>query len=338
MKNQRRKGYQWILSVVIGCMVISLCTACGKEKDGQKINASVTGVGYLYNSQYNETQISNSQISKAWEILVAQADDTLEDDAEAVEAGEEGTEDDTEIAEANEEGIEDDMATSGGDEENKETEWNVDFEVVYAEYIYDEEQNNIEIYYPQLNGYVDSAKEERINALIEEDIKKVIGEKNNKDDYTIYCVDFKYEIKFLNEQMISILYSGWHGYYMPGDARLDDMLITSTIDIEEERIITLKDVVIDFGELSEKLLADEFEHITKWEGTTSGYEISWLFEGWDADRLEGTLGEKYYKWYTDGENFIIIIEDRLAEYNEYSICTDAVAHILDADFLKKLEN
>ena len=48
------------------------------------------------------------------------------------------------------------------DEENKEDEWNVDFEIERAEYIYNEQQNEIEIYYPQLCGLEDSAKEERI--------------------------------------------------------------------------------------------------------------------------------------------------------------------------------
>ena len=60
------------------------------------------------------------------------------------------------------------------DEESKEDEWNVDFEIERAEYIYEEQQNEIEIYYPQICGLEDSAKEERINALIEEDIMQIM--------------------------------------------------------------------------------------------------------------------------------------------------------------------
>lgn len=50
----------------------------------------------------------------------------------------------------------------------------MDFEIVRSEYIYDEHRNDIEIYYPQLSGLADSAKEERINALIEDNVKKII--------------------------------------------------------------------------------------------------------------------------------------------------------------------
>ena len=184
MKNQFCKKCKWILPVFIACIVITTCTAYGKEKD----------------------------------------------------------------------------------EESKEDAWNVDFEIERAEYIYKEQRNEIEIYYPQLCGLEDSAKEERINALIEEDIMQIMGEKNKEGDDSLYCINFDYKIEFMNERIISIRYRGWDGYITTGHAALDDEVIATTIDIEEEKIVALQDVVTDLRELSDMLLAEEFESITLWEG------------------------------------------------------------------------
>lgn len=216
----------------------------------------------------------------------------------------------------------------------KEDEWDVDFEVIKDGYIFYEQPNEIDIYYPQLFGFDDSAKEERINALIAEDVKKIIGDENKEGDNTLYCISLGYEIKFLNERIISILYKGMYGYIMPGHG-LNAKAITTTIDIEEEKVIALKDVVSDFAELSDMLMADEFEHVTKWGGSTGGYKVSWEFNS--REELKENLGEIYQQWYTDGNNFVVIIENMMADYNEYSISNDSVRHILDEEFLGKLE-
>ena len=220
------------------------------------------------------------------------------------------------------------------DEESKEDEWNVDFEIERAEYIYEEERNEIKIYYPQLCGLEDSAKEERINALIEEDIMQIMGEKNKEGDDSLYCIKFDYKIAFMNERIISIRYRGWDGYITTGHAALDDEVIATTIDIEEEKIVTLQDVVTDLKELSDMLLADEFEGITVWEGVKGGYPFSGEFGG-TVDELKENLREKPQEWYTDGENFIFVYM-RGRYYNEYSSSFESVGHILDAEFLKKL--
>ena len=46
--------------------------------------------------------------------------------------------------------------------------------------------------------------------------------------------------------------------------------------------------------------------------------------------------QKERKWYTDGDNFVVITEGRV-DYNEYSISNESAENILDAEFLKKLE-
>lgn len=321
MKNQFLKKYKRILPVVIVAIVTIICIVCVKEKDRQKKMESTiedTGINDYLN---NGKQPSNSLLSDFGEALNEQPNDFVKDDMETVNADGESTENDVE--------------TSETDEEGEEDKWNVDFEVIRAEYIYDEQRNEIEIYYPQLCGLEDSAKEVRINALIEEDVMQIIGEKNKEGDHTLYCVGLDYKIKFLNERIISVLYEGWEGYVMRGHSALDDEAITVTIDIEEEKVITLQDVVTDFTELSDMLLADKFEHITMWEGKAGGYQVSMEYKECE-DKLENDLREKYQEWYTDGKNFVIIIEKR-ADYNEYAISNESVEHILDAGFLRKLE-
>ena len=319
MKNQFLKKYKRILSVIVVGITISICTACGEEKDEQVMMASEI----------------EGQLDDLAAETVNVGGESAEDDVETIEADEANIADDMENVETDWESAEDNTETSETDEEREEDEWNVDFEVIRAEYIYDEQRNEIEIYYPQLGGLEDSEKEERINDLIEEDVKKVIGEKNKGDEDTFYRVVLDYEIKFSNERIISILYKGGRGYIMPGRARMYAIAVATTIDIEEEKVFSLQDVVIDFTELSDMLLADEFEGITMWEGVKGEYPFSGEFSE-TVDELEEKLREKPQEWYTDGENFIFISMEG-QYYNEYSISNESVGHILDAEFLRKLE-
>ncbi|MBD5494197.1 MAG: DUF4163 domain-containing protein, partial [Lachnospiraceae bacterium] len=281
MKNQFIKVYKCILPVVIIGISVIICTACGKEE--QKMRVSVLVGEYLNESWNNGMQVLNVRLAEGWATFKESTDNLSEDNSEVVNANEESTEDNT--------------TASQMDEEGKKDEWDVDFEVIRDGYIYYEQRNEIDIYYPQLIGFDDSAKEERINALIAEDVKKIIGDKNKEGDNTLYCISLDYEIKFLNERIISILYKGMYGYIMPGHG-LNAKVKTTTIDIEEEKVITLKDVVTDFTELSDMLMADEFEHVTMWEGSTGGYKISWIFKSGEV--LEENLRETYQQWYTDG--------------------------------------
>ena len=82
------------------------------------------------------------------------------------------------------------------EEKDKEADKKVNFRIIRKLFIYTEQRNEIIIYYPQLSGLQDLEKENRINALIEEDVKKIIGEKNKEGDDTLYCIDLDYKIKF----------------------------------------------------------------------------------------------------------------------------------------------
>lgn len=249
-------------------------------------------------------------------------------DGEAVQTAETSVIEETETAQTEEKNV------AAVEEENKEAKWDVDFEIIREAYHYNEQRNDINIYYPQLTGFVDAAKEKRINALIEEDVKKWIGETNKEGDDSLYCLDLDYEVKFLNDRMISILYKGGHGYITAGHGYPAKAAAT-TIDMEEEKVIALKDIA-DVSKLGDMLLADEFQNITMWEGGIPDCKASEEIYIYD-DGLDADLQERH-SWYTDGEHFIIVLVDtNFSDYLEYSIDIESVSPILDETFLKKLE-
>ena len=47
---------------------------------------------------------------------------------------------------------------------------------------------------------------------------------------------------------------------------MEPAILTTTVDIEEGKILRLEDIVTDFDTLCEMLIEDEFEGITKWDG------------------------------------------------------------------------
>lgn len=260
---------------------------------------------------------------------VQTVEESVADEKEPVKTVEESTIEKAEIVQTEEE-----TATVSSEEGKKEVEWDVDFEMTRESYHYNEQRNDINIYYPQLAGLEDGAKEERINALIEEDVKKLIGEKNKEGDDTLYCLTLDYEVKFLNDRIISILYKGRRGYIMPGRARMPGIVMATTIDLEEEKVIALKDVA-DISKLGDMLLSDEFENITMWEGRIPEFEASTVIAIYE-DGLVADLQERH-SWYMDGEHFVIVLADpKYFDYLEYSIDIELVSHILDETFLQKV--
>lgn len=202
--------------------------------------------------------------------------------------------------------------------------------VLVGEYLNDSWNNGMQIFNAGLAEAWEALKEQTDN-LTEDDIEIVkANEESTEDNTTVSQTagegkEDKWDVDFEVTR---------DGYIMPGHG-LNAKVKTTTIDIEEEKVINLKDVVTDFTELSDMLMADEFEHITMWEGSTGGYKISWIFKSREV--LEENLRETYQQWYTDGNNFVVITENTRADYNEYSISKKSVKHILDEEFLGKLE-
>lgn len=212
--------------------------------------------------------------------------------------------------------------------------------VFFSEKTYEYHSENMEalLHYPQISGSSDTEKEKRINQLIEGDIIKVI-ELDTPDEYG-YKLDIgvrRYEIKYADEQVISIAYYGWSGR-LAGGRGLPSTMFTTTIDIEEEKVLELKDVICDMDGLYEQLKDDRFEHITAWGGETGYYKITTDFYC-DEDLREALLSGKM-EWYVDGDNFVVAdLEFRGGGvgYNEYAGDIEQLDGIIDKDFRKKIQ-
>ena len=223
------------------------------------------------------------------------------------------------------------------DQESENTEDDANgLTVTQSQYVYQDEYNDIEIYYPQIQGFEDLDKAERINTLIENDVKKVTL-KERVSEY-LFCVYLSYEVMFLNENMISIFYKGMYGYITPGHGLYARALAT-TIDLENEKVLTLNDIVVDFDTLSELLLDDKFEGITTWEGITGGDRFSWnwidkkdLIECMKATEFDSA--NSAIEWYTDGDLFVIVYVGVI--YNEYAADIKSVRNLLSEEFYREV--
>lgn len=210
--------------------------------------------------------------------------------------------------------------------------------VSQSQYVYQDRYNDIEIYYPQIQDFIDPDKAERINILIENDVKKLIVEEQVFD--YIFCVYLNYEVKFLNENIISIFYKGMYGYISKGHG-LDAMAIATTIDLEKEKVITLSDIIMDFDTLSELLLDDQFESISTWEGITGLYQFSWDWGFLGKETLieymkatEFNIARHGIEWYTDGDKFVIVCVGGI--FNEYAENIESIKNLLSYEFYRKV--
>ena len=100
----------------------------------------------------------------------------------------------------------------------------------------------INIFYPQIHGIGDGGREECINTIIKDDALKQVREDLSYD--LVHGLD--YEIKFLDEKLVSIVYEG---YYGACGGRLPPTAFATTVDITGEKLLKLKDVVTDLGVL-----------------------------------------------------------------------------------------
>ena len=212
--------------------------------------------------------------------------------------------------------------------------------IIKKEYSNQRRHNEIQIFYPQIQGLDDEGKEKRINYQIRKDATRLVSGIVYEKDNLWHNLD--YEIKFLNGKMISVCYKGRSGATIAVERGWPNIL-TTTVDIEAGKVLRLKDVVTDFDTLCEMLIEDGFEGITKWDGVAGntvsqkyGYPKQSL--GWIKERMiEGWIppDATNFDWYTDGSRFVIVIS-KWNTYDEFAIDLSEVEDILDSEFLEKL--
>ena len=212
--------------------------------------------------------------------------------------------------------------------------------IIKKEYSNQRRHNEIQIFYPQIQGLDDEGKEKRINYQIRKDATRLVSGIVYEKDNLWHNLD--YEIKFLNGKMISVCYKGRSGAVIGGGRGWPNIL-TTTMDIEEGKILRLEDIVTDFDTLCEMLIEDEFEGITKWDGVAGNtvsqqYRYTKQSVDWIKERMiEGWVSRDVtsFDWYTDGSRFVIVIS-KWNTYDEFAIDLSEVEDILDREFLEKL--
>ena len=79
--------------------------------------------------------------------------------------------------------------------------------IIKKEYSNQRRHNEIQIFYPQIQGLDDEGKEKRINYQIRKDATRLVSGELYKNDNLWHNLD--YEIKLVNGEIISILYEGF---------------------------------------------------------------------------------------------------------------------------------
>lgn len=195
--------------------------------------------------------------------------------------------------------------------------------------------NNITIYFPQLSGMRDKEKEYKINVLIEEDIKKILGQSPLYAESNLFLY-LNYEVELLSKNIISIIYRGSEGAAVNNHSQIPCIFMATTINFEKEAVLSLNDFITDFDELSRLLLEDKFENISVWDSVKGAQKISWNYEGERKKLLlEQLIKAKdfdfehhYIEWYTDGKNLVIVNIDPYSNYNEYAIDFKEIKNIV----------
>ena len=203
--------------------------------------------------------------------------------------------------------------------------------IIRKEYSNERGENDILVFYPQIQGLDDEGKEKRINYQIRKDATKLIyGEPYAKN--RLAC-RLDYEIKFFNGEIISVYYEGRCGGITRGRG-IPPVILATNMDIESGKLLKLNEIITNFDTLAELLVEDKFEGITKWEGVASTFSQDY---GWTKKGVEKWLkGEEDLGWYTDGSKFVIMITTKYWSYDEFAIDLSEVEDILDREFLEKL--
>lgn len=199
---------------------------------------------------------------------------------------------------------------------------------------------DIEISYPQLTGYVDEKKQESINKLILADLEKVV-EAGLDDIGEELALELEYEVKSINENMISIFYHGGYGEvgYQNG---FEPIAICTNIDLTKGKIISLDEVVADFDELRRLLLSDVFENISVWDGIKGTDKISREYSGNKEKLLTNLQNDRfdfsnhYIEWYITDDSFVVV-SLYSSVYQEYSQCISNLEGIF-SDYFYGLQN
>lgn len=192
-------------------------------------------------------------------------------------------------------------------------------------------KNDIEVNYPEFHG-LSNGQDTVVNILIRDDICGLVRQ-DKKSMYEAYnlLLHLDYEVKHLNNEFISIYYSGTWGALNSGRG-YHDYFHAINIDIKQAKIVTKNDIFNNKTEIFKMLMQDKFDSITTTDGIKGAYPFSFFVNeiGWvDPDK---GLDPPAFEYYIDGDNLVIAYTD--GDSHEYSIAIDKVDKYLNEDILK----
>lgn len=212
----------------------------------------------------------------------------------------------------------------------------------------------VEIQYPQFINIEDDEKRQKINNLILQDVEKIVQSGHEFTEemmietdgryYGTFVAHLDYEICYLDEDFISIVYSGGCGHMTIGGGQgVPTFLMVSNIDIENEKIVTMDDFVNDLEELNTLLLEDKFECVSTWEGIDWDWRVSEEYANKESELLENLQNntfdfyDRYVDWYIKDKR-LVFVSFMQYEYQEYAIDLADIKGIMHDEYKDIISN
>lgn len=186
---------------------------------------------------------------------------------------------------------------------------NTDITASDRTYNYTEDGNDIEIVYPQINSEKNTF--DSVNAIIEKNSVDAI--KDKYDDLVNISASVSYEIKYFNDDVISIAFNGTS--FKSENAYPIDISSAVTIDLNEQKLMNILNYA-SVDDLSKQI--DNKEHVVTYGAlqVMSGEELKSHLENLLADKISG---KDFYNYYID-DNYIYIIDNSLSHaMGDYSV-------------------
>ena len=157
---------------------------------------------------------------------------------------------------------------------------NIQYNLTKATY----SDQNVKISYPQINNLSDSAKQQKINALIKSAALEVL--KDYKDSLSSLSLSMDYEIKYQGADLLSLEYLGLAN--VKDAAYPVNVIQTTNIDLETAKQLVIGDVVSTNNSFAEKIKAGYYIAYSSDLDLKAAGVLKDLLDGFSSqDLLEG---------------------------------------------------
>lgn len=215
---------------------------------------------------------------------------------------------------------------------------------VTSQYIVDDKaRNDVIIEYPQISG-LKGIKDIFVNKLIKNEIYQLVerSESSMNKHYALILY-LNYEIKYLSNDFISIVYKGSWGARFNAGRGYANRLYSINIDVNQNKILNVSDVIKNGDAVYDILAQDKFESINTIEGIKGNYKFSSKHDHIQQGEIKKELNSKnksadpYLDWYISDNNLVFAIGEPWSYY-EYSISINEIKEFLYPDFYEKMNS